>query len=164
VVNRKGRVVGAVTSCSIDSEGWLTGLAYVQDQYTKVQYPLGCIPGRPARPGPKAAYRPKRPANQVQLHDAITVIKRFLIERSNSALWAKQRISSPTNRGGPKWPPLCIEGALPRAWTSGSHRRALQTEVALQVCNSAAALKYQSVKGGRNVLGLFRLYGLSNDR
>ncbi len=31
IVNRKGRVVGAVTSCSIDTEGRLTGLGYVQE-------------------------------------------------------------------------------------------------------------------------------------
>jgi glycine hydroxymethyltransferase len=31
IVNRKGRVVGAVTSASIDSEGRLTGLGYVED-------------------------------------------------------------------------------------------------------------------------------------
>jgi glycine hydroxymethyltransferase len=29
MVNRKGRIVGAVTSCSIDSDGRLTGLGHV---------------------------------------------------------------------------------------------------------------------------------------
>ena len=77
VVNRKGRVVGAVTSCSIDTDGWLTGLAYVQDQYAKVDTRLGVF-----QVDSKAwAIKPLsdlKTGDQVQLHDAITVIKRFL--------------------------------------------------------------------------------------
>ena len=41
VVSRKGRVVGAVTSCSIDSDGWLTGLAYVQKRHARRGTRLG---------------------------------------------------------------------------------------------------------------------------
>ncbi len=77
IVNRKGRVVGAVTSCSIDSDGWLTGLAYVQEQYAKIDTRLGVF-----QVDSKAwAIKPLadlKTGDQVQLHDAITVIKRFL--------------------------------------------------------------------------------------
>jgi len=77
VVNRKGRVVGAVTSCSVDTDGWLTGLAYVQDQYAKTDTRLGVF-----QVDSKAwAIKPLadlKTGDQVQLHDAITVIKRFL--------------------------------------------------------------------------------------
>jgi glycine hydroxymethyltransferase len=77
VVNRKGRVVGAVTRCSIDSDGRLTGLAYVQKQYTKRGTSLGVFQVESGSwssiplPDLKAGDR-------VQLHDDITVIKRFL--------------------------------------------------------------------------------------
>jgi len=80
VVNRKGRVVGAVTSCSIDTGGWLTGLAYVQDQVAKTGTRLGVF-----QLDSKAwAIKPPsdlKTGDQVQLHDAITVIKRFLNKR-----------------------------------------------------------------------------------
>ncbi len=35
VVDVKGKVIGTVTSCAIDSEGFLTGQAYVEDKYSE---------------------------------------------------------------------------------------------------------------------------------
>jgi glycine hydroxymethyltransferase len=77
VVNRKGRVVGAVTSCSIDSDGRLTGLGYVQDPYTKRGTRLGIfqIDTRNWTDRPLASLKT---GDQVLLHDPITVIPRFL--------------------------------------------------------------------------------------
>jgi glycine hydroxymethyltransferase len=77
VVNRKGRVVGVVTSCSIDGEGWLTGLAYVQALYAKTSTRLGIF----QIDSPKWATKPLaelKTGDQVQLPDDITVLKRFL--------------------------------------------------------------------------------------
>jgi glycine hydroxymethyltransferase len=77
VVSRKGRVVGAVTSCSIDSEGWLTGLAYLQKPYAKVGERLGVFQVE-NRSWASKPLSDLRTGDQVLLHDAITVIKRFL--------------------------------------------------------------------------------------
>lgn len=77
IVSRKGRVVGAVTSCSLDSEGGLTGLGYVQSPYTKLGTRLGVF-----RVGSRAwtstPLESLKAGDRLQLHDDITVIKRFL--------------------------------------------------------------------------------------
>ncbi len=77
VVNPKGRVVGYVTSCSIDTEGRQVGLAYVQDPYWQRGTKLGVY-----RLGSRAwEARPLeqlQPGDRIQLPDAITVIERFL--------------------------------------------------------------------------------------
>jgi glycine hydroxymethyltransferase len=80
VVSRKGRVVGAVTSCSIDSDGWLTGLAYVQKQHAKLGTRLGVfqVDNRAWTSSPLADLKT---GDRVQLHEDITVIKRFLNKR-----------------------------------------------------------------------------------
>lgn len=77
VVSRKGRVVGTVTSCSIDSEGGLTGLAFVQKAYAAVGERLGIfqLDNRAWASKPLSGLRT---GDQLQLHDDITVIKRFL--------------------------------------------------------------------------------------
>jgi glycine hydroxymethyltransferase len=77
VVNRKGRVVGAVTSCSIDSEGRLTGLAYVQKSHGARGMRLGVfqVGGRSWTSKPLTSLKE---GDRVQLHDDITVIRRFL--------------------------------------------------------------------------------------
>jgi glycine hydroxymethyltransferase len=70
-------VVGAVTSCSIDSEGWLTGLAYVQKPYTKPDTRLGVFQLE-SRDWASKSLADLKTGDQVQLHDTITVIRRFL--------------------------------------------------------------------------------------
>jgi glycine hydroxymethyltransferase len=46
VVNRKGKHIGEVTSCSIDAEGNLTGLALVQRRYNEPETPIAIFPLR----------------------------------------------------------------------------------------------------------------------
>ena len=77
VVSRKGRIVGAVTSCSIDSEGWLTGLAYVQDPYAKRGTRLAIFQ-KESRSWTSKPLGDLKTGDRIQLHDDITVIKRFL--------------------------------------------------------------------------------------
>jgi glycine hydroxymethyltransferase len=45
VVNANGERIGFVTSCAIDSERFLTGQAYVDNGYTKVDTPIGIHQG-----------------------------------------------------------------------------------------------------------------------
>ena len=77
VASRKGRVVGAVTSCSIDSEGWLTGLAYVQDRYAKRGTRLAIFQ-KESRSWTSKPLSDLKTGDRIQLHDDIAVIRRFL--------------------------------------------------------------------------------------
>jgi len=77
VVSRKGRVVGTVTSCSMDSDGQLTGLAYVQKQYAKRGSCLGVFQVG-SQTWTSKPLTDLKTGDQVQLHDDITVIQRFL--------------------------------------------------------------------------------------
>jgi glycine hydroxymethyltransferase len=77
IVSRKGRVAGAVTSCSIDSEGWLTGLAYLQRQYAKQGERLGVFQ-MDSRGWTSKPLTDLKAGDRIQLHDDITVIRRFL--------------------------------------------------------------------------------------
>jgi glycine hydroxymethyltransferase len=45
VVNSSGERIGWVTSCAIDGERFLTGQAYLEDGYTKVDTPIGIHQG-----------------------------------------------------------------------------------------------------------------------
>ena len=77
IVNHRGRVVGTVTSCSLDSEGRLTGLGWVEEPNNQRDTHLGIY-----RLGNKNwEQRPLselKPGDRLQLPDAITVIERFL--------------------------------------------------------------------------------------
>jgi glycine hydroxymethyltransferase len=77
IVNRKGRVVGTVTSCSLDTEGRLTGLGYVQEPNHERDTRLGVFRVSGANWGtqPLAALKP---GDRLQLPEDITVIARFL--------------------------------------------------------------------------------------
>jgi glycine hydroxymethyltransferase len=77
VASRKGRVVGAVTSCSIDSTGRLTGLAYLQNQYTKVGTRLAVFQMESSSWSSKPLDELET-GDRIQLHDDIVVIRRFL--------------------------------------------------------------------------------------
>jgi glycine hydroxymethyltransferase len=77
IVSRKGRVVGAVTSCSIDSEGWLAGLAYVQNQYAERSTRLAVFQ-MDSRSWTSKPLSDLKTGDRIQLHDDITVIQRFL--------------------------------------------------------------------------------------
>jgi glycine hydroxymethyltransferase len=77
VVSREGRVIGAITSCSTDTDGFVTGLAHVEDAYVKVGTRLGIyqVAGRSWVTKPLAELKT---GDQVTLPEGITVLKRFL--------------------------------------------------------------------------------------
>jgi glycine hydroxymethyltransferase len=56
VVNKRGQVIGRVTSCSIDVEGFLLGLALVNRRYTEEGTPIGVfvLPSKPRAEKQKA--------------------------------------------------------------------------------------------------------------
>ncbi|MBN1890131.1 MAG: glycine cleavage system aminomethyltransferase GcvT [Thermoflexales bacterium] len=67
VVERRGQVIGYVTSCSIDSEGYLLGLALVDRQHTKVDTPLGIF----VLPAGKS--QPERPKGELAVGERVLV-------------------------------------------------------------------------------------------
>jgi glycine hydroxymethyltransferase len=80
IVSREGRVVGAVTSCSIDSDGLLTGLGYVQNQHARPGTRLAVFQAD-SRAWSSTPLAGLKTGDRVQLHDNITVIRRFLDKR-----------------------------------------------------------------------------------
>ncbi len=80
IVNRKGRVVGPVTSCSIDTDGRLTGLAFVEEPTSRARHALGVyrLGGRNWESRPLDDLKP---GDRLQLPEDITVIERFLNKR-----------------------------------------------------------------------------------
>ena len=73
VVNRKGQLIGQVTSCSIDVDGYLLGMAIVERRYNVPQTPIAIFPlgGKPLE---QALIRGKKVALPVEA----TVLTRFL--------------------------------------------------------------------------------------
>ncbi len=55
VLDKRGRVIGWVTSCAIDSEGMLTGQAYLELKYAEEGTPIFVYQGAPTEIGPVPA-------------------------------------------------------------------------------------------------------------
>ncbi len=75
VLDDKGRVIGTVTSCAIDSEGWLTGQAFIQTKYADEGTTIFIYQGAPQSAG-------KSPAelalgDRIKLPGQATIISRF---------------------------------------------------------------------------------------
>jgi len=76
VVNKRGQSIGYVTSCSIDAEGYLLGLAIVNRRYNEEGTPINIfvLPSRP---------RPEKPKPELEMGDKVmlpveaTVLLRF---------------------------------------------------------------------------------------
>jgi glycine hydroxymethyltransferase len=81
MVNRKGRVVGAVTSCSIDTDGRLTGLGYVQEPNHERDTRLGVF-RLGDRHWESHPLEELKPGDRLQFPLDITVIARFLNKKA----------------------------------------------------------------------------------
>jgi glycine hydroxymethyltransferase len=88
IVSSKGRVVGAVTSCSIDTDGRMTGLGSVRKPDARRGSKLGVfhVDGRNWISKPLADLEA---GDRVQLHDDLTVIRRFLNKKEESGQEAR---------------------------------------------------------------------------
>jgi glycine hydroxymethyltransferase len=75
VVDRKGKVIGRVTSCAVDSEGFLTGQAFVDQKYTEVGSPIFIYQGAPKKADKAPA--DLRQGDRIILPTLATVISRF---------------------------------------------------------------------------------------
>ena len=76
ILEAKGRMIGRVTSCAIDSEGYLTGQAVVEEKYA--------IEGATINVYQSASDKPQRPpaelteGDKVALPGAATIMPRFM--------------------------------------------------------------------------------------
>jgi glycine hydroxymethyltransferase len=75
VVDRRGRVIGAVTSCAVDGEGYLLGQAYLEKKYLEVATPIAIFQSAADKPG-------KAPSDllvgdRVSIPTPATVLSRF---------------------------------------------------------------------------------------
>jgi glycine hydroxymethyltransferase len=76
VVNRKGQYVGTVTSASLDTDGFQTGMAYVVRACTTEGTWLGIFSGK-QQEAAHPATRKLEPGGRVPLHDEAIVLPRF---------------------------------------------------------------------------------------
>ena len=74
LVDEKGKVVGYVTSCAVDTEGYLLGQAYVNEQYKKTGTVLFDLvtPRRQTKP-----YDQLKMGQRAQLPIRVEVLSRF---------------------------------------------------------------------------------------
>lgn len=75
VLDKRGRVIGWVTSCAVDSEGYLTGQAYVELKSAEEGTPLYIYQSAPDKPGKPPAEL--KPGDKATLPTPATVISRF---------------------------------------------------------------------------------------
>jgi glycine hydroxymethyltransferase len=83
VVNKQGQVIGHVTSCSIDAEGYLLGMAIVDKRYNQEGTPIGIFvapavdQAQPEKPKSELAV-----GDKVLLHVEATVLRRFMEKKA----------------------------------------------------------------------------------
>jgi glycine hydroxymethyltransferase len=75
VMDHKGRVIGFVTSCAVDSEGYLTGQAFLDLKYTEENTPLYIYQGAPKSAGKNPV--DLNPGDRVILPNQAVVLSRF---------------------------------------------------------------------------------------
>ncbi len=75
VVDEAGRVIGHVTSCSIDTEGFRLGQAYVELKYTAEGTPVYVF--QSASDKPEKARKGLKAGEKVTLPEPATVLSRF---------------------------------------------------------------------------------------
>ena len=76
VLDKRGRVIGQVTSCAIDSEGYLLGHAFVEPECATPGTPLAVF--QSASEKTEQTRATLKTGDRVQLNDWATVLPRFM--------------------------------------------------------------------------------------
>jgi len=76
VLDRKGRVIGVVTSCSIDSDGFQLGQAHIHEDYAEENTPIAVFAGAGRTKAGKAPADLK-PGDKVPMPELAVVLSRF---------------------------------------------------------------------------------------
>jgi glycine hydroxymethyltransferase len=84
IANRRGQVIGNVTSCSIDREGYLVGLGYCSANANSPGTELEILT-LPSRVPPGKDANRLEPGDRVVLADSATVLTRFVERESISS-------------------------------------------------------------------------------
>jgi glycine hydroxymethyltransferase len=77
IADKHGRVIGQVTSCALDTEGYLVGMAFVDARHTEEGSELNVFP-RPLREGWEKPYEELELGDRLVLHSTATVVRRFM--------------------------------------------------------------------------------------
>jgi glycine hydroxymethyltransferase len=77
VVDNHGRVIGQVTSCSMGSEGYLVGQAYIDERHAREGTGINIFP-HPTREDWDKPYDELELGDRLVLHSEATVVKRFM--------------------------------------------------------------------------------------
>jgi len=77
VTDSRGRVIGEVTSCAMDTEGYLVGQAYIDERHAKEGTELNIFP-RPTREAWDKPYEELDVGDRLVLHNEATVVSRFM--------------------------------------------------------------------------------------
>jgi glycine hydroxymethyltransferase len=80
VTDSHGRVIGEVTSCAMDIEGYLVGQAYVDQRHAVEGTEINIFP-RPAREAWDKPYEELDVGDRLVLHNEATVVSRFMKRR-----------------------------------------------------------------------------------
>ncbi|MBI3159289.1 MAG: glycine cleavage system aminomethyltransferase GcvT [Chloroflexi bacterium] len=75
VLDKRGKVIGKVTSCAIDSDGFLTGQAFVESEFTKKDTPWLVFQSASDKPGKTPAEL--KPGDRATIPTPAIVISRF---------------------------------------------------------------------------------------
>jgi glycine hydroxymethyltransferase len=76
IIDKKGRVIGVVTSCAVDREGYQLGQAYLKDEFTEEGTPIGVFAGSARAKGGKALDE-LAIGDKVTMPEPATVLSRF---------------------------------------------------------------------------------------
>jgi glycine hydroxymethyltransferase len=77
VVDKRGKYIGRVTSCALDTEGFQVGLAYVDGKYNREGVQIGIIPLPYRRVPPARPVEELKLGDKMLLHEKATVLTRF---------------------------------------------------------------------------------------
>jgi glycine hydroxymethyltransferase len=80
VTESHGRVIGQVTSCAMDTEGYLVGQAYISERHAKVGTEVNIFP-RPTREAWDKPYEELEVGDRLVLHNEAVVVSRFMKRR-----------------------------------------------------------------------------------
>jgi glycine hydroxymethyltransferase len=76
VISKRGKTIGFVTSCAVDSKGFLTGQAFVKQKYAKINTPIMIFQNAPEKTGKPPATL--KTGDKVSIPNGATVISRFM--------------------------------------------------------------------------------------
>jgi glycine cleavage system T protein len=93
VVNKKGRAIGWVTSAAVDVDGFILGLAYIEERYHREGDEMGIfsLPAKPAKE--KEDKADLEPGDKIQLPDMATILMRFPDDDERSH-WRGEAVAS----------------------------------------------------------------------